>query len=652
MISNKTKIYGWKLIKDGKYTLPAPFDTHNATHHHACKAFGSVGLIPGFSTALLALIQEEILAEGTISLPELNHSHMAIGFSTVESGKEAVYVEYADNDHPDNIEVVKYDPEKSKDQISACMYKTVEEAILPLKMDGREPDILKGDIDPKVVGAWISLTVTMLQEGSLYKFSDSYNNLKDFYKQYYSDKSAVKQEEIDQAWDDFNCLNYYAYQELSLNESSMIALDMDATANQFKVLKKDALDCGSVGPSKGKKFIPNSYKIFKEEKVGGKATKSSFASFDPSTIPFVRKYEDFTEAEKALIPEDDPYENVSEELISTISEIQRTWGKGPEMRCSRILLEGGSGSGKSYLARSIARHLKRPYVTHVIGNTDGPDEFQGVIIPYINVGGRKLAQITEEEYQRYIDNPNLLWPEDLELDFSFDEEAAKEKKANMFEKIKKLFSSIASSASSEAGSSGVKYEYIPSAITEAIEKGYVLEVQEPTCLINQGALSCMFDVLDKGSEGYFKTPMGTIKRHPDFICIVTQNRKYKGTKPLNEAARSRFTHIVRMEDPTAAELIARISKRTGVADIDMISDVVKVYQTLKDKLEDLSCDGVVTPRNLFDFVDALADDVDLLWAFDRKMLNPITTDKMDRQELIEAVEDLPLFANDSLDSLM
>ena len=226
------------------------------------------------------------------------------------------------------------------------------------------------------------------------------------------------------------------------------------------------------------------------------------------------------------------------------------------------------------------------------------------------------------------------------MDIEFDSENAVGKVRSLY---KKLVALVLSKPEENAKSEGIQYEYIPTNIVWAAQHGACLEIQEPTLLANQNALSVLYDALDKGSPGYIKTPIGEMKCSNDFTVFFTQNRKYKGTKPLNEAARSRMTHVEKMDDPSALEIMQRLGKRCSVTDQDLLEKVTDVYFALKEKAEDLNTDGVLTLRHLQDFLDAINDGVDLKWAFERKLLWPITTDTGDCEDLKLSVEDCELF---------
>lgn len=661
-LSNRAKFFGWDSENFRRtYKFPKPFEAMPLKRYQIPDPEAptpgagedpmviNVNPILGLCNGTVALAQEELRSSGITALTELNHSHLAIGTATTESGEEAIFVEYADNANPSIIQVVKYDP-TAKVEMLACLYNLLDNQVLPMKFDGTPKEIHAGKITC-CEAAWIAILKYSLKMDPTGRLQNAFDVVKQTIE-----KATVRTLDETETEETLKsglislCLDIY--RNLSVNGS--VKLTLEETANQFRLIKKDSLDSGAIAPAKGKKILETNYKVFCEEK---KATKMVL---DPAkvdidaigaSIPFMRKYEDFSEEEKKLIPEVDPRENISETVVGLVQEVARTWGKIPELQCSRILLEGGAGSGKTYTVRSFCAHTKRPYVTHVCGTTDGPDSFLGYIVPYIEAEGHKLALVSKDTASDIMNNPALLWPEDLEMDFAFDPEGAKAKVGEMFDKFKELFT-LAHTDPAEAQHSGVKYTYIPGSISEAVEKGYAVEIQEPTCLLQQGAMSCLFDILDKGSIGIMSTPRGVIHRHPDFICFITQNRKYKGTKPLNEALRSRFTHIERMEDPKKEEIIARVSKKTGVEDIELIAQAVELFEALKEKAEDLNTDGTVTLRNLYDFVDAIADGIEVTWAFERKMLNPITTDREDRQELIECVEDLDIFDDVTLADAM
>jgi len=637
MLGNKSKLYKWS---SKQLNYPAPFDTIlGSNKRRTVELEGKtedIGLISGLINASVGLAEEELVASGVIALPTLNHSHMAAGASTVSSGEEAIFTEFTPISS-DITQAAYYNPVNGA--LLGCVREEGQTITSALKFDGASRDIVT-DCE----AAWLAILINAKKQFP--EIGGAYELVKRALAAYINGTDSTDPEYVsleDGADQGLSAICWYMY--LYISKEGKILLNLTETDTKFKKLNALDVESGEISPSKGKRIIPNSFQIFMEGRTAAKVFNPLDIDWEKyKGIPFERSFADFSDEERARIPENDPNEAPSPILVGILDEIARTWTKRPVLRTSRILLEGGSGSGKTYLARSVARHLNRPYATHICGSTDGPEEFQGIIVPYVKRNGVKIPTTTpempKEKLEAYLSNPSLLWPKDFEMDMLYDPEEAKDKAKNLIDNILGLIKG--SLSPDKQSDTGISYEYIPSSITAAIENGWVLEIQEPTCLLQQSALSCLFDALDKGSEGYFKTPCGEIKRHSDFICIVTQNRKYKGTKPLNEAARNRFPFIEKMEDPSKPIIENRLLVATGVKDLDLISQVVDLYLALKEKGEDLNADGVVSFRNLQDFLDAINDGIDTKWAFERYLLNAVTTDTEDQGELIEAVEDCAL----------
>jgi hypothetical protein len=192
-------------------------------------------------------------------------------------------------------------------------------------------------------------------------------------------------------------------------------------------------------------------------------------------------------------------------------------------------------------------------------------------------------------------------------------------------------------------SSEVKYEYMPTNIVKAIQNGWVLELQEATCLKDQSALSCLCDALERESVGVVNTIAGDIYRHPDFICITTQNVGYNGTSAINPAARSRLGQAVfTIEDPNKEQMMNRTSNKTGVMDKDILSQCIDVYTLAKEAGEDLNCYGELTMRQLYPFVDAISRGDSVMDSVMQFIISPMTSIKEDQSEILTRLEDCEL----------
>lgn len=185
----------------------------------------------------------------------------------------------------------------------------------------------------------------------------------------------------------------------------------------------------------------------------------------------------------------------------------------------------------------------------------------------------------------------------------------------------------------------VEYKFVPSPFVRAFQNGWVCELQEATCLLNPSALSGLHDALEPESMGVIVTPYGEIRRHPDFVCIATQNRKYPGTKPLNPATRSRFQYFDCPQELTVATVMNRIGQKCAIKDRKLLKDIADVFQNLQNCARSEHLSGEMTMRAAFNFADALARGKDIEFARDHYALWSVSTDEDDLILLKNSISD-------------
>ncbi len=112
---------------------------------------------------------------------------------------------------------------------------------------------------------------------------------------------------------------------------------------------------------------------------------------------------------------------------------------------------------------------------------------------------------------------------------------------------------------------------LPSKVIELFSVGGCINLEE----INLSDPGVVQGVLGQGLEypyvlkynGYYE-----MKRHPLTIMVATMNPDMEGTRPLNEALASRFSHVLFVQKPEKEEMINRL-----VSDGFRKSDCTKVY---------------------------------------------------------------------------
>ena len=80
---------------------------------------------------------------------------------------------------------------------------------------------------------------------------------------------------------------------------------------------------------------------------------------------------------------------------------------------------------------------------------------------------------------------------------------------------------------------GQRFSYVETDFLRALKNGYVVEIQEPTTIVQPGVLVGLNSLLEQG--GSITLPTGEIiRRHPDAVVVVTTNVSYEGCRGMNQ----------------------------------------------------------------------------------------------------------------------
>ena len=139
-------------------------------------------------------------------------------------------------------------------------------------------------------------------------------------------------------------------------------------------------------------------------------------------------------------------------------------------------------------------------------------------------------------------------------------------------------------------------------------------------------------------EGTINLPTGVVKRHPDFVAVITTNRNYIGCRPLNEALRDRIQHSEKMDLPEREVMIERAIAKTGFDNVELVSKLVDAIIALDECATANAIHGVAGMRSLFFWVDAIKNGEDIRESMYYKVLYKITTNPDEIRILEEAVE--------------
>ncbi|MGO2892396.1 MAG: AAA family ATPase [Enterococcus devriesei] len=329
----------------------------------------------------------------------------------------------------------------------------------------------------------------------------------------------------------------------------------------------------------------------------------------------------FTKVEKQMIWHKPASHKTSQEELRIASEIKHNW-LDPEMKIMNVLLEGDAGSGKTQLARALSDDLQLPYTkVTCFADMDKTDVF-GALLPVVSTDDNEDQELLEAIYQT--DSLQTVLNV-IQQHFQIDDNQAKERLSQLIERINQ-----------PENTKSVEYKFYPSEIVRAMQRGYLLEIQEPTVIRDASVLVALNSALEP--NGLLNIPTGIIRRHPDCVVVITTNRNYQGNRPLNESLRDRVQHAEKMDLPSIEVMIERATAKTNFSDRDYLAIMAQIIRLLDETAKANAIKGVAGMRSYFFWVNSLKQGQDPLESIFPKVLYKLTTDETELKILQNALE--------------
>ena len=336
----------------------------------------------------------------------------------------------------------------------------------------------------------------------------------------------------------------------------------------------------------------------------------------------------FSKVEQQMIWRKPASHQTSAEELRIASEIKLNWDD-PEMKIMNVLLEGDAGSGKTQLARALSADLQLPYAkVTCFADMDKTDVF-GALLPVVSADDEEDGELLEAIYQADCLEGVL---DLIARHYSISQEKARERFAELIQRV-----------TDDSDNRPIQYKFYPSEIVRAIEKGYLLEIQEPTVIRDASVLVALNSALE--NNGILNIPTGIIRRHPDCVVVITTNRNYQGNRPLNESLRDRVQHAEKMDLPSLEVMMERAQAKTGFADERYLEIMAKVIRLLDETAKANAIKGVAGMRSYFFWVNSLKQGQNPLESLYPKVLYKLTTDENELSILTNALDDSNLLVD-------
>lgn len=436
-----------------------------------------------------------------------------------------------------------------------------------------------------------------------------------------------------------------------------INITVDKSGNLMRV-SQGQLDSGSFVPTS---VTAGEFTIF--AKTGAAVIKKAGVVVEHTD--FVGKYpltpgRTLSALELSLIPKLPEWYIIPPEVVDICKHAQKTTGRPMQMR--NFLLRGPAGTGKTMGAKAIAAGLGLPYMKYTCSANTEIFDFTGMIFPEtdaVSTGSSELDR--EREILKsmggisYANVAKLLRLPDLD-DMDYDPAGVYQALTGVenlaatvqdcmsvvLEKVTEKVQALSKRAENRQ-SSGQNYTYVETDFVKALKHGYLVEVQEPSTIIQPGVLVGLNSLLEQ--EGSITLPTGEIiRRHPDTVVIVTTNVSYEGCRSMNQSVVDRMSLVKDIELPEPEVMVQRAMAVTGCADEYLVSQMVQVVNDMADYCRKNSItDGACGMRSLIDWVISAEISGDPYLSAKYTVISKATADEEDREALITTILD-PMFA--------
>ena len=379
---------------------------------------------------------------------------------------------------------------------------------------------------------------------------------------------------------------------------------------------------------------------------------------------FAGKYElnkrALTPLEQSLVPKLPEWYIIPQEAVDICKHACATTGKPTQMR--NFLLRGPSGTGKTMGAQAIAAGLGLPYMKYTCSAGTEIFDFIGQIFPDSDSSFAGSAGLDSELEQlkamggiNYANVAKLMRLPDLE-DMDYDPAGvyksltgiknisanSRDCMAAVLDKVTEKIKALSKRTEGMDGK-GQSFSYIETDFIKALKNGYVVEIQEPSTIVQPGVLVGLNSLLEQ--DGSITLPTGEIiQRHPDAVVIVTTNVNYEGCRGMNQSIIDRMSLARDIELPDPEIMAKRAMSVTGATDETQISKMVMVVNDMADFCRKNSItDGSVGMRSLIDWIVSSEITGDVYESALYTVISKATSEESDREALISSILE-PIFA--------
>jgi len=329
----------------------------------------------------------------------------------------------------------------------------------------------------------------------------------------------------------------------------------------------------------------------------------------------------YTEEEKTMMNNNrlEDYYIIDNDDIEICNDIVKTSNSKKPFR--NFVLVGPPGSGKSEKAKAVANGIMLPEVIHCCNPSTEIFDFIGQVMPpsrdelekeawnmaakLEEMGGINFRNIAKL-YDLPIVEDIIVAPEEVYYDITKRQktplgmnptvtDAVKAWTEHMVGQFNDAIIKLKVTMKEGAGFTFTETDFI-----RAIKNGWVVEIQEPNVILNEGVLVGLNSILN---EGVITLQTGkTIRRHKDSVIIFTTNNNLYGLRNMNQSFLDRSAETFYINRPPAPVVADRIMSISGLEDRKMAIEMANLGEEISDAMEKEGIDdGICGMRSLINW---------------------------------------------------